>query len=89
MKIIGWSAWFALGCRPIIMPSVMPQNAPMKYPGISSPIELKNDAISRGLAELDERVEYRLERFLALCIVSLSLGGVALCLAVGSMIFAL
>ena len=32
------------------MPSVMPQNAPMKYPGISSPIELKNDAISRGLA---------------------------------------
>lgn len=47
------------------------------------------DAISRGLAELDEHVEYRLERFLALCIVSLSLGGVALCLAVGSIIFAL
>lgn len=45
------------------------------------------DAISRGLAELDERIEYRLERFLAMCVISLALGGVSLCLAVGSMIF--
>lgn len=47
------------------------------------------DAISRGLAELDERVDYRLEHLLAMCVISLSLGGVSLCLAVGSMIFAL
>ena len=47
------------------------------------------DSISRNVAELDDRISYRLERLLVMCTISLSLGGVALCLAVGSMIFAL